>query len=62
MVRERNRVKGHEVFSVTKLTEEILDEYVESIEVHPGNETYFVLERQSAIGNKIVIRTVSHDL
>ena len=37
-VRELNRMKVHECFAVTKLTKEILDEYVESIEVHPGNE------------------------
>lgn len=37
-VRELNRMKTHECFAVTKLTKELLDEYVESIEVHPGNE------------------------
>ena len=37
-VRELNRMKVHECFAVTKLTDELLDEYVESIEVHPGNE------------------------
>ena len=37
-VRKLNRMKVHECFAVTKLTEELLDEYVESIEVHPGNE------------------------
>ena len=37
-VRELNRLKVHESFAVTKLTEELLDEYVESVEVHPGNE------------------------
>lgn len=37
-VREQNRMKVHECFAVTKLTEELLDEYVESIDVHPGNE------------------------
>ena len=37
-VRKLNRMKVHECFAVTKLTDEILDEYVESIEVHPGNE------------------------
>ena len=36
--RELNRMKVHECFAVTKLTEELLDEYVEDIEVHPGNE------------------------
>ena len=37
-VRELNRKKVHENFAVTKLTRELLDEYVESIEVHPGDE------------------------
>ena len=37
-VRELNRKKVHESFAVTKLTKELLDEYVESIEVHPRNE------------------------
>ena len=37
-VRKLNRMKMHECFAVTKLTEELLDEYVESVEVHPGNE------------------------
>jgi len=37
-VRELNRMKVHECSAVTKLTEELLDEYVESVEVHPGNE------------------------
>ena len=37
-VRELNRMKVHESFAVTRLTDELLDEYVESIEVHPGNE------------------------
>ncbi len=37
-VRELSRMKVHETFAVTKLTKELLDEYVESIEVHPGNE------------------------
>lgn len=37
-VRKLNRMKVHECFAVTKLTDEILDEYVENIEVHPGNE------------------------
>ena len=37
-VRELNRVKVHESFAVMKLTPELLDEYVERIEVHPGNE------------------------
>ncbi len=37
-VRELNRMKVHECFAVTKLTNELLDEYVEDIEVHSGNE------------------------
>ena len=37
-VRELNRLKVHESFAVTKLTAELLEEYVEGIEVHPGNE------------------------
>ena len=37
-VRELNRMKVHESFAVTKLTAELLDEYVEGIEVHPGDE------------------------
>ena len=37
-VRELNRMKVHESFAVTKLTDGLLDEYVESIEVHTGNE------------------------
>ena len=37
-VRELNRLKVHESFAVTKLTDELLDEYVECVEVHPGNE------------------------
>ena len=37
-VREMNRMNVHECFAVTKLTDELLDEYVENIEVHPGNE------------------------
>ena len=37
-VRELNRMKVHECFAVTKLTEEHLDEYVENVEVHLGNE------------------------
>ena len=36
-VRELNRPKVHESFAVTKLTDELLEEYVEDIEVHPGN-------------------------
>ena len=37
-VRKLNRMKVHECFAVTKLTEELLNEYVESVEVHLGNE------------------------
>ena len=37
-VGELNRMKVHESFAVTNLTEELLDEYVENIEVHPGNK------------------------
>ncbi len=37
-VREYNRMKVHESFPVMRLTPELLDEYVDSIEVHPGND------------------------
>lgn len=37
-IRELNRMKAHESFAVTKLTDELLDEYVESIAVYPENE------------------------
>lgn len=37
-MREYNRMKVHESFPVMRLTPELLDEYVESIEVHPGND------------------------
>ena len=37
-VREFSRVKVHESFPVMRLTPGLLDEYVESIEVHPGND------------------------
>lgn len=37
-VRQLNRVKVHESFAVMRLTEKLLDEYVESIEVHSGDE------------------------
>lgn len=37
-VRELNRVKVHESFAVMKLTPELMDEYIESIEIHPGND------------------------
>jgi len=43
-VRELNRLKVHESFAVTKLTDELLEEYVEDIEVHPGNECQDQLE------------------
>jgi predicted nucleic acid-binding Zn-ribbon protein len=35
---EYDRVKVHESFAVMKLTPELLDEYVESIEVYQGDE------------------------
>jgi hypothetical protein len=35
---EYGRRKVHESFAVMKLTPELLDEYVESIEVHPGDD------------------------
>lgn len=37
-VREYNRVKIHDSFAVMKLTPELMDEYVERVEVHPDNE------------------------
>lgn len=37
-VREYSRVKVHEGFAVKKLTPELMDEYIESIEIHPGND------------------------
>lgn len=37
-VRELNRMKVHECFVVTKLTNELLDEYVEDIEVTAENK------------------------
>ena len=36
--REYNRVKIHDSFVVMKLTPELMDEYVERVEVHPDNE------------------------
>lgn len=36
--REYNRVKIHDSFAVMKLTSELMDEYVERVEVHPDNE------------------------
>ena len=33
--REYNRVKIHDSFVVMKLTPELMDEYVERVEVHP---------------------------
>lgn len=41
-VRELNRMKVHESFAVTKLTAELLDEYVEDIQVHPGDEVRII--------------------
>ncbi len=41
-VRQLNRMKVHESFAVTKLTPELLDEYVESIEVHPGDDVRII--------------------
>ena len=41
-VRELNRMKVHENFAVTKLTAELLDEYVEDIQVHPGDEVRII--------------------
>lgn len=37
-----NRKKSHKCFAVKKLTKELLDEYVESIEVHSGNEVKII--------------------
>ena len=37
-VRELNRMKVHECFAVTKLTNELLDEYLEDIEVTAENK------------------------
>ena len=37
-VRDYGRMKVHENFAVLKLTPEIMDEYVEGVEVLPGNE------------------------
>lgn len=37
-VREYNRVKIHNSFAVMKLTPELMDEYIERVEVHPDNE------------------------
>ena len=36
--RAYGRMKEHKAFAVRKLTPELLDEYVEGIEVHPGDE------------------------
>ena len=36
--REYNRVKIHDSFVVMKLSPELMDEYVERVEVHPDNE------------------------
>lgn len=37
-VREYDRMKVQESFPVMKLTAELMDEYVERVEVHPNNE------------------------
>lgn len=37
-VRSFSKVKVHENFAVMKLTPELLDEYVEKVEVLPGSE------------------------
>lgn len=37
-VREFSCVKVHESFAVMKLTLELMDVYIESIEIHPGND------------------------
>ena len=37
-VMEFSRVKVYESFAVMKLTPELMDEYIESIEIHPGND------------------------
>ena len=37
-VREFSRVKVYESFAVMKLTPELMDEYIESIEIHSGND------------------------
>lgn len=37
-VRKLNRMKMNECFAVTKLTEELLDEYANSVEFQPENE------------------------
>lgn len=37
-VREYSRVKVYEGFAVKKLTPELMDEYIESIEIYPGND------------------------
>ena len=41
-VRELNRMKVHECFAVTKLTNELLDEYVEDIEVTAENKVIII--------------------
>lgn len=41
-VRELNRMKVHESFAVTKLTAELLDEYVESVEVRSEDEVRII--------------------
>lgn len=37
-VREYDRVKIHDGFALIKLTAELMDEYIERVEVHPDNE------------------------
>ncbi|MGN8946607.1 hypothetical protein ACTNEF_16280 [Bariatricus sp. HCP28S3_E4] len=37
-VMEFSRVKVYESFAVMKLTPELMDEYIESIKIHPGND------------------------
>lgn len=41
-VRQLNRMKVHESFAVTKLTTELLDEYVESIEVYSEDDVRII--------------------
>ena len=41
-LKELNRTKAHKSFAVKKLTKELLDEYVESIEVHSDDDVRIV--------------------
>ena len=41
-LKELNRTKAHKSFAVKKLTKELLDEYVESIEVHGDDDVRIV--------------------